>query len=61
MSELALKLIRENIEKHQRGEDATFLDLGNSKAWTKVSESLRPALESAKKRKKILLERRKGI
>ena len=29
MSELALKLIRENIEKHRRGEDATFLDLGN--------------------------------
>ena len=29
MSELALKLIRENIEKHERGEVATFLDLGN--------------------------------
>lgn len=29
MSELALRLIRENIEKHQRGEDATYLDLGN--------------------------------
>ncbi|MBK7939965.1 MAG: TIR domain-containing protein [Lewinellaceae bacterium] len=29
MSELALKLIRENIEKHRRGEDARFLDLGN--------------------------------
>ena len=29
MSELALKLIRENIEKHERGEDASFLDLGN--------------------------------
>ena len=28
MSELALKLIRENIEKHRRGEDARFLDLG---------------------------------
>ncbi len=29
MSELALQLIRENIAKHQRGEDATYLDLGN--------------------------------
>jgi internalin A len=28
MSELALRLIRENIQKHQRGEDATTLDLG---------------------------------
>lgn len=29
MSELALRLIRENIEKHRRGEDARMLDLGN--------------------------------
>ena len=29
MSELALRLIHENIEKHQRGEDATVLDLGS--------------------------------
>ncbi|MFN0035091.1 MAG: COR domain-containing protein [Saprospiraceae bacterium] len=29
MSELALRLIRENIEAHKRGEDATTLDLGN--------------------------------
>ncbi len=30
MSELALKIIRENIQKHQRGEDARTLDLENS-------------------------------
>ena len=29
MSDLTRQLIRENIEKHQRGEDATVLDLGN--------------------------------
>ncbi len=29
MSDLALKCIRENIEKHRRGEDARSLDLGN--------------------------------
>lgn len=29
MSELALQLIHENIKKHQRGEDARSLDLGN--------------------------------
>ena len=29
MSELALQIIRENIEKHERGEDARTLDLGN--------------------------------
>jgi hypothetical protein len=29
MSELALQRIRENIEKHRRGEDARMLDLGN--------------------------------
>ncbi len=28
MSDLALQLIRENIKKHQRGEDATYLELG---------------------------------
>ncbi|HMQ89086.1 MAG TPA: hypothetical protein PKB07_15925, partial [Flavilitoribacter sp.] len=28
MSESALRLIRENIEKHRRGEDAAYLDLG---------------------------------
>ncbi len=30
-------------------------------AWTKVSESLRPALDKAKKRKKILLDKRRGL
>ncbi|MCB0574146.1 MAG: leucine-rich repeat domain-containing protein, partial [Saprospiraceae bacterium] len=39
MSELALKLIRENIEKHRRGEDATFLDLGNC-GITEVPEEI---------------------
>lgn len=39
MSELALKLIRENIEKHRRGEDATFLDLGNC-GMTEVPEEI---------------------
>lgn len=29
MSELALRLIRKNIAKHQRGKNATYLDLGN--------------------------------
>ena len=29
MSELARRLIRENIEKQARGEEATTLDLGN--------------------------------
>jgi internalin A len=40
MSELALKLIRENIEKHNRGEDASVLDLGNC-GMTEVPEELR--------------------
>lgn len=39
MSELALKLIRENIEKHRRGEDARFLDLGNC-GMTEVPEEI---------------------
>jgi hypothetical protein len=39
MSELALQLIRENIEKHRRGEDATFLDLGNC-GMTEVPEEI---------------------
>ncbi|MCE7924306.1 MAG: TIR domain-containing protein [Haliscomenobacteraceae bacterium CHB4] len=39
MSELALKLIRENIEKHCRGEDARFLDLGNC-GMTEVPEEI---------------------
>ncbi|MBK8923175.1 MAG: leucine-rich repeat domain-containing protein [Saprospirales bacterium] len=39
MSELALKLIRENIEKHERGEDAGFLDLGNC-GITEVPEEI---------------------
>lgn len=39
MSELALKLIRENIEMHNRGEDATFLDLGNC-GMTTVPEEI---------------------
>jgi len=39
MSELALSLIRENIEKHQRGEDATVLDLGNC-GITEVPEEI---------------------
>ena len=30
-------------------------------AWTKVSESLRPVLEKAKQRKKVLLEKRRGM
>lgn len=29
MSQLALQLIKENKEKHARGEDATRLDIGN--------------------------------
>lgn len=28
MSSLALQRIKENIQKHERGEDASFLDLG---------------------------------
>ena len=39
MSDLALRLIRENIEKHERGEDATRLDLGNC-ALTEVPKAL---------------------
>lgn len=39
MSELALKLIRENIEKHRRGEEARFLDLGNC-GMTEVPEEI---------------------
>jgi len=39
MSELALKLIRENIEKHRRGEYARFLDLGNC-GMTEVPEEI---------------------
>lgn len=39
MSELALKLIRENIEKHRRGEDARFLDLANC-GMTEVPEEI---------------------
>jgi len=39
MSELALKLIRENIEKQKRGEDATLLDLGNC-GMTEVPEEI---------------------
>jgi len=34
MSDLARQLIRENMEKYQRGEDARALDLGNcSESW----------------------------
>jgi len=39
MSELALRLIRENIEKHRRGEDARALDLGNC-GMTEVPEEI---------------------
>ncbi len=39
MSELALKLIRENIEKRRQGEDARFLDLGNC-GMTEVPEEI---------------------
>ena len=39
MSELALQRIRENIEKHRRGEDARFLDLGNC-GMTEVPEEI---------------------
>ena len=39
MSELALQLIRENKQKHARGEDAGFLDLGNC-GLTEVPEEI---------------------
>ena len=39
MSELALQLIRENKQKHARGEDASFLDLGNC-GLTEVPEEI---------------------
>jgi hypothetical protein len=39
MSALALQLIRENIAAHQRGEDATTLDLGNC-GMTEVPEEI---------------------
>ncbi|MFN0036658.1 MAG: hypothetical protein ACKVUS_16450 [Saprospiraceae bacterium] len=50
MSDLALCLIRENIEKHERGEDATTLpvprlagDLGNC-GMTEVPEEIESQL-----------------
>ena len=39
MSELALRRIHENKDKHARGEDASFLDLGNC-ALTKIPEEI---------------------
>jgi internalin A len=39
MSALALKLIKENIAKHKRGEDATYLDLGRT-GMTEVPEEI---------------------
>ncbi len=39
MSDLARRLIRENIEKHHRGEDARVLDLGNC-GMTEVPEEI---------------------
>jgi internalin A len=39
MSELALQRIRENIQKHRRGEDARLLDLGNC-GMTEVPEEI---------------------
>lgn len=39
MSDLALQRIRENIAAHQRGEDATTLDLGNC-GMTEVPEEI---------------------
>ncbi len=56
MSELALQRIRENIKKHRRGEDARMLDLGNCGMTENVSESLRPALDRAKQRRKKALD-----
>jgi len=37
------------------------LAANKDEAWTKVSESLRPALDKAKQRKKVLLEKRRGM
>ena len=39
MSQLALQLIRENKQKHARGEDAGFLDLSNC-GLTEVPEEI---------------------
>ena len=39
MSDLALQRIRENIEKHKSGEDASVLDLGNC-GLTEVPEEI---------------------
>ena len=39
MFELALRRIRENKDKHARGEDASFLDLGNC-GLTKVPQEI---------------------
>ena len=39
MSALALQLIHENIAAHERGEDATYLDLGNC-GMTEVPEEI---------------------
>ncbi|MBC7777197.1 MAG: GTP-binding protein, partial [Phycisphaerae bacterium] len=44
------------------GTPSEWITLAKDKdeAWAKVSESLRPALDKAKQRKKVLLEKRKG-
>ena len=39
MSDLARQLIRENIEKYQRGEDARALDLGSC-GMTEIPEEI---------------------
>ena len=45
-----------------QGTPGEWITLAKDKdeAWTKVSESLRPALDKAKQRKKVLLDKRKG-
>jgi hypothetical protein len=53
MSKLALQRIRENIEKHRRGEDARMLDLGNCGMTGGVRS---PALDRAKQRRKKVLD-----
>jgi internalin A len=46
-----------------QGTPGEWITLAKDKdeAWTKVSESLRPALDKAKQRKKVLLEKRRGM
>lgn len=46
-----------------QGTPGEWITLAKDKdeAWTKVSESLRPAIDRAKQRKKVLLEKRRGM